>query len=54
MARSLVGIDTEEDYTTLIKSKTIPDNDPASRLPYRPDLLYKKEWVSWEDFLQTN
>ncbi|KAL7509188.1 hypothetical protein ACHAXN_006233 [Cyclotella atomus] len=52
VARSLVGVDTEEDYMNLIKSKTIPDNDAASRLPYRPDLLYKKEWISWEDFLQ--
>lgn len=51
VARALEGIRTETDYLNLIKSKTIPDDDIASRLPYRPDLKYKEEWLGWEDFL---
>ena len=51
IARELKGIDTEESYLELIKSKTIPNDDLASRLPYRPDLKYKDEWLGWDDFL---
>ena len=51
VARALEGIEREEAYLNLMKSKTIPDDDPASRLPYRPDLKYKAEWLSWDDFL---
>mmetsp|Transcript_37035 Transcript_37035/g.66664 ORF Transcript_37035/g.66664 Transcript_37035/m.66664 type:complete len:166 (-) Transcript_37035:464-961(-) len=51
VASALKGIETEEDYLNLIKSKTILDNDIASRLPYRPDLKYKNEWLGWDDFL---
>ncbi|KAL7527219.1 hypothetical protein ACHAXR_001855 [Thalassiosira sp. AJA248-18] len=51
VARSLKGIETEDAYINLIKSKTIPDDDVASRLPYRPDLKYKTQWVGWDDFL---
>ena len=51
IARELKGIDTEESYLELIKSKTISDDDLASRLPYRPDLKYKDEWLGWDDFL---
>ena len=50
VSRALEGIHTEEDYLTLIQSKTIPDNDIASRLPYRPDLKYKHEWLGWDDY----
>jgi hypothetical protein len=51
VARALVDITTEESYLNLIKSKTIPDDDAASRLPFRPDLKYKNEWLGWDDFL---
>ena len=51
VASALKGIETEEDYLNLIKSKTILDNNIASRLPYRPDLKYKNEWLGWDDFL---
>eukprot|EP00804_Cyclotella_cryptica_P014609 CCRYP_012655-RB/>CCRYP_012655-RB protein AED:0.03 eAED:0.03 QI:227/1/1/1/0.5/0.33/3/572/193 len=51
VARALVGIDSEEKYLNLMKSKTIPDNDAASRLPFRPDLKYKTDWLGWDDFL---
>jgi hypothetical protein len=27
------------------------DDDPAGRLPLRPDLKYKAEWKGWEDWL---
>ncbi|EJK73706.1 hypothetical protein THAOC_04654 [Thalassiosira oceanica] len=42
---------TEEDYMRLMKSKTIPEEDVASRLPFRPDLMYKENWNGWDDFL---
>ncbi|KAL9182316.1 hypothetical protein ACHAXT_012968 [Thalassiosira profunda] len=51
VARALKGVDTEEAYLELMRSKTIPDDDIASRLPFRPDLKYKSEWKGWEDFL---
>lgn len=54
VARELKGIETEEAYINLMKSKTIPDDDVASRLPYRPDLKYKNEWLGWDDFLIGN
>lgn len=50
VARGL-GVETEEGYVALMKSKTIPDGDVASRLPYRPDLKYKEQWKGWDDFL---
>ena len=50
IARKL-KVHTEEDYLSLIKSKSISDDDIASRLPYRPDLKYKEEWNGWNDFL---
>ncbi|KAG7348439.1 phage-integrase repeat domain protein [Nitzschia inconspicua] len=52
IARSLDGIDTEEDYLRLFQEKKFNDDDIASRLPYRPDIKYKDKWISWEDFLQ--
>lgn len=52
VARALDGIETEESYLELMRSKTIPDDDTASRLPYRPDLKYKAcGWAGWDDFL---
>ena len=43
---------SETEYRNLFKRKEIEEDDIASRLPYRPDLKYKKKgWVSWEDFL---
>ena len=51
MARALKDVATEEDYLNLIKSKTISNNDAASRLPLRPDLFYKELWTDWDDFL---
>lgn len=52
MARALVDIKQKEDYLNLIRSKSLSDDSRASRLPYRPDLLYKTNWKSWDDFLQ--
>lgn len=51
VARALKDVATEEDYLNLIKSKTISNNDAASRLPLRPDLFYKELWTDWDDFL---
>ncbi|KAK1738263.1 hypothetical protein QTG54_010932 [Skeletonema marinoi] len=52
VARALDGIETEEAYMALMKSKTIPDGDISSRLPFRPDLKYKEQWQGWEEFLE--
>lgn len=52
VARAL-RLQSEEEYLKLIASKTINDNELASRLPYRPDLKYKREWESWDDWLGT-
>jgi len=52
VARALEGIETEEAYMALMKSKTIPDGDISSRLPFRPDLKYKEQWQGWEEFLE--
>jgi hypothetical protein len=49
-ARALT-LRSKEEYMQLIASKTINDNDDASRLPYQPDKAYKDEWISWEDWL---
>lgn len=43
----------KQEYLSLMESKTISDNELASRLPYRPDLKYKDEWISWDDWLGT-
>ena len=54
VARKLSGINTEESYLDLMKNRYERiDNDEnlAHRLPYRPDIYYKNEWISWEDFL---
>jgi hypothetical protein len=51
VARSLKNIDTEEAYLALFREKKLSDDDIASRLPYRPDLKYKDQWISWDDYL---
>ncbi|KAL7529140.1 hypothetical protein ACHAWF_002858 [Thalassiosira exigua] len=52
VARALKEVETQEAYLDLIKSKSIPDDDVASRLPFRPDLKYKTcGWLGWDDFL---
>jgi hypothetical protein len=49
--RGLVNVQTKEDYMKLFHDKLLDDDDPACRLPYRPDLKYKAEWQGWEDWL---
>jgi hypothetical protein len=51
IARSLL-VESKEEYMKLFEEKRIEDNDPASRLPYRPDLKYKDEWKGWDDWLK--
>mmetsp|Transcript_13431 Transcript_13431/g.20392 ORF Transcript_13431/g.20392 Transcript_13431/m.20392 type:complete len:186 (-) Transcript_13431:303-860(-) len=36
---------------TSTSTAVVVDHDLIYRLPYRPDLYYKKEWISWEDWL---
>lgn len=50
IARQL-GVTDKEAYLSLFHEKKLSDNDPASRLPYRPDLYYKDAWTSWQDWL---
>ena len=45
------GVESEASYVELIKSGKISDDELASRLPLRPDLYYKAEWISWDNFL---
>lgn len=52
VARTL-QLASQEEYLKLFESKKISDDDIASRLPYRPDLKYKREWQGWDDFLGT-
>lgn len=51
VARSLI-LPSKEEYLKLFEEKRIKDDDPASRLPYRPDLKYKEEWKGWDDWLK--
>lgn len=46
------NISTKEEYMDFVKQCTIEDEDsPCSRLPVRPDLFYKDEWMGWDDWL---
>jgi len=57
IARTIPNISTQQEYLHLFtanndKSSAVKDdNHPASRLPYRPDLKYKTEWLGWDDWL---
>jgi hypothetical protein len=51
VARTL-NVNSEEEYLKLFQEKKLRDDDIASRLPYRPDLKYSDQWVSWDDFLR--
>lgn len=51
VARALENINSSDQYTDLMRSKSISNDDLASRLPFRPDLYYKAEWISWDDWL---
>ena len=51
IARKL-KLKNKEEYIKLFDDKIICDDDPASRLPYKPDLKYKAEgWLGWDDWL---
>lgn len=50
IARTL-NVTSEEEYLAIFKEKRLRDDDPASRLPYRPDLKFKQEWKGWDDWL---
>ncbi len=51
IARCL-NIDSKEEYMKLFEDKKLNEDDPASRLPYRPDLKYRHEWNGWDDWLE--
>lgn len=53
IARKL-NIKSRDEYIKLFEDRKIEDDDPASRLPLRPDLMYKAEWVGWDDWLLSN
>jgi hypothetical protein len=51
IARTL-QLNTEDEYLTIFREKQITsEDDPVSRLPFRPDLYYKQEWQGWNDWL---
>ena len=50
IAESL-GIRSQEEWLRLFEQKKFDDDEPAVRLPYRPDLYYKLEWNGWEEWL---
>ena len=51
VARLLDGIDLDGAYLEYVGGGTAPDDDAASRLPHRPDLKYRADWLGWDDFL---
>lgn len=46
-------LESEQEYLSYFQEKKHQDNPEQSRLPYRPDLYYKDEWISWDDWLGT-
>jgi hypothetical protein len=51
IARTL-QLNSEEDYLNVFREKKVTcEDDPVSRLPFRPNLFYKKEWQGWDDWL---
>ena len=50
VAREL-GVNSEDDYINLFRQKKIDEDSPAIRLPFRPDLHFKKDWKGWNDWL---
>lgn len=50
IARAL-NVASAKEYLAIFEEKRLRDDDPASRLPYRPDLKYKQEWKGWDDWL---
>mmetsp|Transcript_7699 Transcript_7699/g.11008 ORF Transcript_7699/g.11008 Transcript_7699/m.11008 type:complete len:164 (+) Transcript_7699:155-646(+) len=47
-------IETKEDYLKFMENKGYKDDELTSRLPYRPDVYYKHQWTSWDDWLGLN
>jgi hypothetical protein len=45
---------SEDEYLTWFREKKIDEDSPAIRLPFRPDLHFKKEWLGWGDWLGIN
>lgn len=45
------GLSSKEDYESYLNKHRDDDDDLSSRLPWRPDVYYKNEWTSWEDWL---
>ena len=44
-------LESQEEWMQLFEDSKFNDDDPAIRLPYRPDLYYKKEWRGWDEWL---
>jgi len=40
-----------EQYMHLFHEKLLDEDSPEIRLPYRPDLKFKEDWISWDDYL---
>lgn len=44
-------IKTKEQYFQLFLDKLLNEDLIEVRLPYRPDLKFKDDWISWDDYL---
>ena len=45
------GIFTMQEYMDYLQKNKDDEDSVSSRLPSRPDLYYKSEWISWKDWL---
>ena len=53
VARSL-NLESASEYVEMFAAKDdiFSEDKLASRLPYKPDLFYKNEWMGWDYFLR--
>ena len=46
-----LNLTTKAEYEDLVETRRRMEDDPLSRLPCKPDLCYKKEWINWNEWL---
>ena len=53
LAHDKLSVTTQEEYEDFFrnKNKNLSEDDSLHRMPFRPDLFYKKQWQGWDDFL---
>lgn len=45
------GLSTYQEYTEYLQNCQHDEDSLSNRLPFRPDLYYKNEWKSWNEWL---